>query len=162
MTFLRSRSGTIFYYFSYLLETNILGVFMEALTADVQTVLSDDSMSVGAGTARKKMKFFLLIFFEVMENVLAIFTAFHLIFLPYSILHLPMAWSWSIISWMSVPNASETHDYLIFCDFSSSQIEVSAKKKVFIPHMRSRPWQSLWSVDFFQIFRQRFFHMWFF
>lgn len=110
----------------------------------------------------KKIKIFLLIFFEVMENVLAIFTAFHLIFLPYSILHLPMAWSWSIISWMSVPNASETHDYLIFCDFSSSQIEVSAKKKVFIPHMRSRPWQSLWSVDFFQIFRQRFFHMWFF
>lgn len=45
-----------FYFISYLLEANILCVFMEALTADVQTVLSDDSMSVRAGTARKKYK----------------------------------------------------------------------------------------------------------
>ena len=34
-----------------LLETNILGILPEALTAHVQVVLADQSMSVGAGTA---------------------------------------------------------------------------------------------------------------
>ena len=33
------------------LETNILGILPEALTAHVQVVLADQSMSVGAGTA---------------------------------------------------------------------------------------------------------------
>ena len=36
-----------------LLETNILGVLPEALTAHVQVVLADHSMSVRAGTAVK-------------------------------------------------------------------------------------------------------------
>ena len=34
-----------------LLETNILGILPEALTAHVQVVLADQSMSVRAGTA---------------------------------------------------------------------------------------------------------------
>jgi hypothetical protein len=37
-----------------LLETNILGVLPEALTAHVQVVLADQSMSVRAGTAVKR------------------------------------------------------------------------------------------------------------
>ena len=37
-----------------LLETNILGVLPEALTAHVQVVLADHSMSVRAGTAVKR------------------------------------------------------------------------------------------------------------
>ena len=34
-----------------LLESNILGILPEALTAHIQVVLADQSMSVGAGTA---------------------------------------------------------------------------------------------------------------
>ena len=36
---------------TYLLETNVVSVFSEALSADVQTVLADETVSVGAGAA---------------------------------------------------------------------------------------------------------------
>lgn len=41
---------------AYLPEANILGVFSEALTAYVETVLADHSMIVGASPAADKMK----------------------------------------------------------------------------------------------------------
>lgn len=41
---------------SHLLKANILSVFMETLTADIESVFSDDSMAIRAGTAIKKNK----------------------------------------------------------------------------------------------------------
>lgn len=38
-------------YYTYLVETNIVGVFTEALTANVKVVLADQSGSVGADAA---------------------------------------------------------------------------------------------------------------
>lgn len=35
----------------YLLESNVIRVFPEALSADVQTVLADETVAVGAGAA---------------------------------------------------------------------------------------------------------------
>lgn len=37
---------------SYLLKTNIIGVFSEALTANVQCIFTDQTVSVGAGAAK--------------------------------------------------------------------------------------------------------------
>lgn len=37
---------------SHLLESNVLGVLSEALTAEVQSILSNDSVIVGAGSAK--------------------------------------------------------------------------------------------------------------
>lgn len=39
---------------TYLLEANIIGILSEALTADVQTIFADQTMSVRAGTAIQK------------------------------------------------------------------------------------------------------------
>jgi len=36
---------------NYLLEANVIGVFPEALTANVQTVFTDQTVTVRAGTA---------------------------------------------------------------------------------------------------------------
>lgn len=41
---------------TYLLETNVIGVFSEALTADVQCVFTDQTVSVGAGAAKNYKK----------------------------------------------------------------------------------------------------------
>ena len=37
-----------------LLETDVLGVFPEALAAHVQAVLADETVTVGAGAAERK------------------------------------------------------------------------------------------------------------
>ena len=39
-----------------LLEANIIGVFSEALAANVQTIFADQTMTVRAGTAKRKIK----------------------------------------------------------------------------------------------------------
>lgn len=39
--------------FAYLLEADVVGVLTEALTADVQAVLADQTMVVGARAARR-------------------------------------------------------------------------------------------------------------
>lgn len=36
---------------SYLLEANIIGVFSEALSAEVKSIFADDTMLVGTGSA---------------------------------------------------------------------------------------------------------------
>lgn len=41
---------------TYLLETNVVGVFSEALTANVQCIFPDQTMSVGAGTTENYKK----------------------------------------------------------------------------------------------------------
>lgn len=41
---------------SYLLEANIVGVFPEALTANVQAVFTDQTVTVGAGAAKIVIK----------------------------------------------------------------------------------------------------------
>jgi hypothetical protein len=38
---------------TYLVETNIVGIFTEALTADVQVILADQAGLMGADTAKK-------------------------------------------------------------------------------------------------------------
>lgn len=41
---------------TYLLETNISGIFSEALPANVQTIFANKSMSICTGTAVIKIK----------------------------------------------------------------------------------------------------------
>lgn len=41
---------------TYLLEANIVGVFSEALSAQIQAILADDSVLVGAGPAGNTQK----------------------------------------------------------------------------------------------------------
>lgn len=48
-TFTYLNAGS--YILAYLLKTNIIGVFSEALTANVQCIFTDQTVSVGAGAA---------------------------------------------------------------------------------------------------------------
>jgi energy-converting hydrogenase A subunit M len=43
---------------SYLLESDVIGVLSETLTAHVETILANESMSVGTDAAKKQSGFF--------------------------------------------------------------------------------------------------------